>query len=103
MSLESIDLVLLKNMMIDYQKKKSKKIESKETERKKTRLRTCIFSNIILVSCVAIVIYLFSDRTSNRYLRWGPHDDLNLMGVKIDTWNRYLLLQVFLAFVQIRV
>ena len=74
---------------------------TQESDRKKYRLRTCIFTNLILFCFIAMVITFFADKSSNRYLRWGPHDDLNLMGIQIDTWKRYLLLQVFLAFIQI--
>lgn len=78
-----------------------KKDSFEESERKKYRLRTCILTNFCLFVMVSLGIWFFSDKESNRYLRFGPQKDLNLIGIQIDNWEKYLLLQLFLAFVQI--
>ncbi len=76
--------------------------ESKEdSQRKKLRLKMCILSNLALFGFTALSIFFFSNKGDNKYLRFGPQNDLDIMGVKIDTWVNYAFLQLFLAFVRI--
>jgi hypothetical protein len=75
-------------------------ISQDNTERKKNRLRSCIITNLCLFALIVIGVSVFSDN-GNKYLRYGPHDDLSILGVKIDTWKNYVLLQFFMACIQI--
>ncbi len=79
------------------------KIDKKDLEdevKMKSRLRLCILSNTCLFLLITFVLIFFYDKEST-YLRYGPHKDLNVVGIKINTWRHYFGLQVFLALVEI--
>ena len=64
------------------------------------RLRACLVMNgIVLVTILAMLIQTHT--VGSKYLRFGPNDDLEVVGAKIDTWTKYVILQVFLAFLQV--
>lgn len=67
---------------------------------KKQRLVKCIIMNAILFGIVLTFVIVFKD-AGNSYLRVGPHPDLIVLGVKINNITKYMLLQFFLAFVQV--
>ena len=48
----------------------------------------CLFGNSIVLCAVIVMVVLFRDNTS-KYFRYGPHEDLILISVKIDTWFRW--------------
>ncbi len=102
MCLRNKFLICILNHQSKMTENKSVKKETpEEAERKKTRLRMCIMTNLVLFGVIGFSIFTFSDGQENKYLRFGPHEDLNIIGVKINTWKNYILLQVFLAFIQI--
>jgi len=39
--------------------------------------------------------------SKNTYVKFGPNDNLNILGVKIDTWTKYCVCQVALCIFQI--
>jgi hypothetical protein len=66
----------------------------------KERLRLCIVTNSCLFILIAITLLFFYDKEST-YLRYGPHSDLNVLGIKINSWKHYIGLQFFLAIVEV--
>ena len=66
----------------------------------KKRLRLCIIINTCLFILIAITLGLFYDEDS-LYLRYDPHSNLNVLGIKINNWNYYIGLQLFLAIIEI--
>lgn len=76
------------------------KNESESEQQKKERLRMCIMFNVVLFMCIAFCVVLFSDENDNKYLRYGPNEDLNILGVKINTWKKYISLQLILIIIQ---
>ena len=64
-----------------------------------TKLKCCVITNIILVGCILLFICV-SPKVHDTYMRWGPQADLKLLGVAIDTWERYWTFQVCLAHLQ---
>ncbi len=66
---------------------------------KKHRLVCGIGANALLFVAIALFVLCNHDK-GNKYIRFGPNDDLNIMGYSIDSWEKYVLLQVFLAVVQ---
>jgi hypothetical protein len=61
----------------------------------KQSLQYCIYANIlVLVILISTIILLVHD---NPYLRIGPNISLIVLGIRIDTWVKYLILQVFVA------
>ncbi len=77
-----------------------KTIIVKDEEKMKYRLRICILTNSCLFILITLTLFFFYDKESS-YLRYGPHKDLNVLGIKINTWKHYIGLQFFLAFVEI--
>ena len=67
----------------------------------KLRLQICVYTNVILFIFIVFIVYIFSDKESNSYLRYGPHQDLNIFGLTINTWMKYSILQLFLGFIEI--
>lgn len=63
---------------------------------KHTKLKWCVLSNLILVGCITVFLCI-CPMVNDAYMRWGPQADLKLLGVSIDTWSRYWMLQVCLA------
>ena len=64
-----------------------------------TKLQYCLFTNIILVCCIALLVSI-SPKVEDTYMRFGPHPDLKLLGIAIDTWSRYWTFQFFLGWFQ---
>jgi hypothetical protein len=61
----------------------------------KQSLKYCICANILVLAIlISIIIILGHD---NPYLRIGPNVDLIILGIRIDTWIKYFILQVFVA------
>lgn len=64
----------------------------------KTKLFHCVWVNILLLNAIVYIIFSFNDGSSS-YFRMGPQEDLVLISVKINTWERYfvlLLLQILI-------
>ncbi len=71
-----------------------------DEKKMKMRLMLCIWANCALFCLIAITLYFFHDNEST-YLRCGPHHDLNVLGIQINSWKHYIGLQFFLAAVEI--
>ena len=61
-----------------------------------TKLKWCVLSNLILVGFITVFVCI-SPKVNDTYMRFGPQADLKLLGVSIDTWSRYWMLQVCLG------
>lgn len=64
------------------------------------RLKYCIIANFALLFFISFII-LFMKDSDDKYFIIGPNDNLSIMSIKINTINRYLFLQIFIAFVEI--
>ena len=88
----------------EAKKNKTNKAQSKKDKKPDTnnnhRLKYCIAANLSLFMVIIAAVCTMRD-PADRYLRVGYSDELFIMSVKIDTLTKYLMLQVFLAFVEI--
>jgi len=64
------------------------------------RLKRCIFINFILLFIIIIFVSTFKE-PNDKYFRIGPNNDLSIMSIKINSTERYILLQIFIAFTEI--
>lgn len=64
------------------------------------RLKYCIIANFTLL-CIISLLILFMRESNDTYFRIGPNDNLLIMSVKINTYDRYMLLQILLAFIEV--
>ena len=64
------------------------------------KLRLCVISNLILLFIIIGVIIIFSSR-EDKYWNYGPNKDLLVMSVKIDSWQKYYWLLLFIAILKI--
>ena len=55
------------------------------------KLQLCIFVNMCLLGLIVIPVVILNDGTSS-YFRFGWHEDLVLISVKINTMERYIFL-----------
>lgn len=65
------------------------------------RLKYCVFINFLLFIFIVITVVIFNNNNNNNYFKYGPNDDLDILGIKINTIVKYLYLQLFLCFVEI--
>ncbi len=54
----------------------------------KKRLRQCILINAMLFACILCSIVALGN-SENGYLRYGPGEGLQPLGIKIDNWRKY--------------
>jgi hypothetical protein len=64
------------------------------------RLKKCIIANFTLLILMIVIISIFKE-PDDKYLRIGPNENLIVMSVKINTVNKYIVLQLFLAITEI--
>ena len=71
--------------------------------RARLRLRLCVLANALqLAVVVALVGACYSrDQPGASFLRFGPHDDLIVLGVRVDSVERYVALVALLAILQV--
>jgi hypothetical protein len=55
----------------------------------RTRLIHCLLVNVALLSFTITTVILF-----DQYFTFGPNQNLQLMSVNIDTWNKYFCVQL---------
>lgn len=67
----------------------------------KDKLKLCIIANIGLLCFLIVICWTFSEYGKDKYMKVGPSPDLMLLGIKIDTWGKYTVLQVLLFIFQI--
>ena len=64
------------------------------------RLKYCIITNFALLFIIMLMIIIFRDN-NDKYLKFGPNNDLIIMSIKIDNYKKYIILQIFLCFIEI--
>jgi len=64
------------------------------------RLKCCVFMNFLLFFFIVISVVIFNNNNNNNYFKYGPNDDLDILGIKINTTDKYIYLQLFLCFVE---
>lgn len=62
------------------------------------KLMCCLVGNFIVLSVVGSAVYFCA--SGGTYWRTGPHSDLVIISVKIDTWSKYVLLLALIAIVE---
>jgi hypothetical protein len=62
------------------------------------KLVWCLTGNVFVLAVVCAVVFFCA--TEGTYWRFGPHDDLVIISVKIDTWRKYGLLLGLIAIVE---
>lgn len=50
------------------------------------------------INVLTILILIFYVSSDNSYVRFGPSKDLYVLGINIDTWTKYMVLQIILCF-----
>jgi len=56
--------------------------------------------NFLLFIFIVISVVIFNNNNNNNYFKYGPNDDLDILGIKINTTDKYIYLQLFLCFVE---
>lgn len=64
------------------------------------KLTICLVVNTIILLVVIVLVSCFADKQA-AYWRWGPGSDLIVISVNINTWNRYLLLNLIIFVIRI--
>ena len=59
----------------------------------------CLIINFITMLLVLLIVSIFRSPKST-YFRFGPSDDLIVISVEIDTWNKWILLNIFIWMVK---
>ena len=59
----------------------------------------CLLGNLITMILVLVIVCIFRDDES-KYFRFGPQSDLIVISIRIDTWNKWLLLNLFIGLVK---
>jgi len=62
------------------------------------KLMLCLTGNLCVLAIVGCTVY--SCGTSGKYWRFGPHPDLVIIAVQIDTWRKYGALLALIAIVE---
>jgi|LauGreStaDraftv2_3_1035109.scaffolds.fasta_scaffold20697_2 hypothetical protein len=55
----------------------------------------------LVIFAVFIGILCTTHNSNSKYIRIGPHDDLKIFDIAIDTWGKYALFQIFLLAISI--
>jgi hypothetical protein len=63
------------------------------------RLALCCAANVALLILIIGLICCFSQESA--YFRFGPHSNLSIMGVPINSWSRYACLHAVLLVTQV--
>lgn len=64
------------------------------------RLKKYVLLNIILLCFISTGIILFRS-PKDKYFRYGPNEDLLVLSTNIDTWEKYMYLQVFICIIEV--
>ena len=59
----------------------------------------CLICNFITMIFILIVVCIFRDKQS-KYFRVGPSDDLIVISVSINTWEKWILVNIFIWIVK---
>jgi len=60
----------------------------------------CLAGNFITMIVVLIVVSIFKDDQST-YFRIGPSDDLIVISIKINTWSKWIILNLFIGMIKV--
>lgn len=66
----------------------------------KTKVCLTLFGNVFLILIITIIIFIFQSKNST-YFRFGPSDELIVISVSIDSWNKYNLVLLLIGFIKI--
>lgn len=61
---------------------------------KRTTVLVCNFINVMLVFMLGLIVCLVRGDTQDKYMRFGPQDDLLVFGSSIDTMSKFTVLQI---------
>jgi len=64
------------------------------------RLHHCVFINLILFILIVVSI-IFLKEHDNTYFNFGPNENLFILSVKINTYKKYIVLQLYLCIIEI--
>ena len=59
----------------------------------------CLIGNVLTMIIVLIFVSIFRDDDS-KYFRIGPNDDLIVISIRINTWTKWILLNLFISLVK---
>ena len=62
------------------------------------RTRICLIFNILTLIALTIIVSVIG---TGKYLRFGPSEELEVIGIKIDTWTRWAIVCVFIVFISV--
>ena len=64
------------------------------------KLFLCLVTNIIILFFVFLLIICFKSENS-KYFRFGPQDDLIVISVHINTWDKYIIFNLIASLLKI--
>jgi hypothetical protein len=64
-----------------------------------TKLKLCVIANFVLLIILTTLLSIFNTQ-KGKYCKFGPSDDLILIGVEINSWSRYIVLLLFITFMK---
>ena len=67
--------------------------------KQKQKLQICLACNFLLLLIVTTLMIIYE--SNSKYCRFGPHDDLIVIAVKIDTYTRYYILLGIITVVKV--
>ena len=82
------------SVFIDFFKEKSNNINRKN-------LQFCLIINFFSLLAIVFLLSFLANSNNSSYLRFGPNNKLIILGIYIDTWNKYFILQIVIGTVEI--
>ena len=65
----------------------------------KRQVQLCLILNGLLLATVGVLIFLYDSKSN--YFRFGPQEDLVVISVKIDTYQKYFILLGLITIINI--
>ena len=62
------------------------------------RTRVCLIFNLITLIAIVCIISIVG---TGKYLNFGPSEDLDIIGVKIDSWEKWAIVNILIVFISI--
>lgn len=62
------------------------------------RTRICLIFNILTLAAIICVISIVG---TGKYVNFGPSDKLEIIGIEINTWTKWCIVNLFIIFVSI--
>lgn len=66
----------------------------------KNKVKLCLISNLFLLFLISALIWIYQS-TDSTYFRFGPSSNLVVISVVIDSWLKYNLVLLLIAFIKI--